>query len=134
MPVTSSAAPAASLSVRPDLELIQGAWRAVEGRRGARMLIAGSHFTFEFVGGDVYMGTFRLNADADPRHMDMRIDMGPAAHKGRVAHCIYHVDGDTLRWCPAVPGAGYRLTRFPSVDDDHYYCLIFHRDRPHGAR
>ena len=47
---------------------------------------------------------------------------GPAAHKGLTAFCIYHVDGDVLRWCPSVPGAGYRLTQYPNVFDDRFRC------------
>jgi uncharacterized protein (TIGR03067 family) len=122
------AADAARSHTRTDLDLLQGAWRAVAGRRGARLLVDGTRFTFEFTDGDLYIGIIRLNSDAAPKHMDMKVKEGPAAHRGRVALCIYDVDGEVLRWCPTAPGAGYRLTRFPSVDDDRYFSLVFRRD------
>ena len=125
---TPPASPAASLATGTHLEHLQGVWKAIAGRRAARFRITEMRFTFEFVGGEVYEGTFRLDTNACPARMDMRIEEGPGAHKGQLAMCIYHVDGDVLRWCPTVPGAGYRLTRFPSVDDDHYYSLVFRRD------
>jgi uncharacterized protein (TIGR03067 family) len=115
---------------RTDLDHLQGAWRSVAGRRGAKLVIAGTRFTFEFVDGELYLGIVRLNQDAAPKHMDMKVKEGPAAARGRVALCIYEVDGDVLRWCPTAPGAGFRLARFPSVDDDRYFSLVFHRDRP----
>jgi uncharacterized protein (TIGR03067 family) len=125
---TPPASPAASPASGTDLERLQGAWKAIAGRRAARLRIIEMRFTFEFIGGEVYEGTIRLDASASPARMDMRIEEGPAAQKGQLAMCIYHVDGDVLRWCPTQPGAGYRLTRFPSVDDDHYYSLVFRRD------
>ena len=127
MPAVAPAA-ATSAAIRADLELLQGSWATIAGPKEARLLIAGHRYAFEFVGGEVYEGTIRLDANACPARMDMRIEEGPGAHKGQLAMCIYHVDGDVLRWCPTVPGAGYRLTRFPSVDDDHYYSLVFRRD------
>ena len=122
------AATAAGPETRTDLELLQGAWSAVAGRRGARLQIAGTRFTFEFVEGETYAGSIRLDAATAPKHMDMKVKSGPIAARGRVAMCIYHVEGDVLRWCPTAPGCGFRLTRFPSVDDDRYYCLLFRRD------
>src|SRR5262245_17486510 len=101
---------------RADLEQLQGAWAAIAGRRPARLLVAGSRFTFEFLDGELYMGTFTLAPDAAPRRMDMRIEEGPDGHKGQIAFCIYHVESDILRWCPTRPGGDVRLTAFPSVD------------------
>ena len=130
MLTTSSAAPVAGPDGRADLDHLQGAWKAVAGRRGAKFVIAGTRFTFEFLEGDTYTGTLRLDPAAAPRQMDMWIEEGPAVHKGQLALCIYDLNEDVLRWCPTVPGAGYRLSRFPSVHDDHYFSLVFHRDNP----
>lgn len=133
MSTTATAQMPAGVSFRMDLEHLQGPWRTVAGRRGARFLIAENRFTFEFIDGEVYLGTFHLDPAAAPKQMDMRIEEGPLATRGQLAHCIYHVDEQVLRWCSTVPGAGYRLTRFPSVDDDHYYSLVFRRDRPNRS-
>ncbi|HJZ60196.1 MAG TPA: hypothetical protein VKE74_34960, partial [Gemmataceae bacterium] len=111
-------APAAAVpKTRFDLEQLQGAWTSVAGPCEARLLVAGSRFTFEFVGGDIYMGILELAPGPGPQHMDMRIEEGPPGDRGQVALCIYQVEGGVLRWCPFKPGSGRRLAAFPSVDD-----------------
>ena len=106
---------------------------SVAGRRSAKLLIAGSRFTFEFIEGKIYMGTIFLDTEADPKQMDMLIEEGPAADKGLISLCIYQMESDVLRWCPTKPGADRRLRNFPSVDDDRYLSLIFKHVRPnHG--
>jgi hypothetical protein len=127
MPVVAPA-PTPSAS-RADLDQLQGVWTSVAGPCEARFLIAGKRYAFEFVGGDVYIGTFEIA----PGQMDMNIDEGPVEHQGQVAPCIYHVDGGVLRWCPGRIGSGRRLTAFPSVDDEKYLSLVFRR-APRKAR
>jgi uncharacterized protein (TIGR03067 family) len=116
-------APVAGTSSRSDLEQIQGVWVSVAGPREARLLIAGHRFTVEFVGGDIYMGTFELH----PGQMDMHIEEGPAEHAGRFSMCIYQLEGGVLRWCPGRPGSEKRPTAFPDVDDPRYLSLVFRR-------
>ena len=126
MPAVAKAAPAA---IRADLEQLQGVWTSVAGPKDARFLIAGNRFAFEFVGGDLYMGTFELAPDG---LMDMKVEEGPADHKGHIAPCLYHLDGGVLRWCPGRVGSGRRPSAFPSIDDDRYLCLVFRRARRQG--
>ena len=114
--------------VRADLEKLQGVWVTVSGRRHTELIVAGRRFTFRFVGGAVYMGTFELNPDEQPRTIDMRIEEGPAKHRGRTARCIYEFDGDLLRWCPTEPGSADRLIAFPPVADGRYLCTLFRRE------
>jgi uncharacterized protein (TIGR03067 family) len=120
--------------VRSDLDQLQGSWISVAGPREARLLIAGTRYAFEFLGGDIYMGTFDLFPKADPPQMDMRIEEGPDEHKGLLALCIYHVEGDVLRWCPGRPGSTRRPAGVPSVDDDRYNSLVFRHVRRHRGR
>ena len=103
MPALAKAAPAATKS---DLEALQGVWTSVAG--------------------PLYMGSFEL---APGGQMDMKVEEGPADHKGQVAPCIYQVDAGVLKWCPGRIGSGRRLSAFPSVDDERYLCLIFRRAR-----
>jgi len=117
-------------STRSDLELIQGVWMSVAGPREARLLIAGNRFTIEFIGGDLYMGSFRLL----PGQMDMQIEEGPREHAGRNALCIYQLDGGVLRWCPGRPGTTRRPESFPDVDDPRYLSLVFRRVRRTNRR
>jgi uncharacterized protein (TIGR03067 family) len=126
MPVSTAVA----VQPRVELEPLQGIWTTVAGPRQAKLLVAGNRFTFEFLDGDVYMGTFELDGAAEPRRMDMRIEEGPDKHRGQVALCIYHVDGGVLRWCPARIGADQRLSCFPCVDDERYLSLVFKQLRP----
>lgn len=129
MSAMSSVLPALELKAQGDLEQLQGAWTSVAGLRPAKLLIAGNRFTFEFQDGDIYMGAFFLDAEFEPRQMDMLIEEGPAAHKGHMALCIYHVESHVLRWCPTKPGTDRRLRNFPSLDDDRYNSMIFKQVR-----
>lgn len=124
----SALATAAGPATRTDLELLQGVWVSVAGPREARLLVAGNRYTFEFVGGDLYMGVIEL-ADGE---MVMRIEEGPADYRGQATHCLYHVEGDVLRWCPGRPGSGRRPSTFPSVDDPRYLSIVFRHARRRG--
>lgn len=112
-----------------DLDLIQGSWVTVAGHRDSRLLIAGRRFAFEFVGGEVFFGTFSLDVSASPRRMDMLLEEAPDEDRGKLAHCIYQIDGDVLRWCPTKPGSLKRLAAFPSVDDHKYFSMVFRQVR-----
>jgi uncharacterized protein (TIGR03067 family) len=116
--------------VRPlgtDLEVLQGAWAFVEGRREAEFLFSGSHFTVCFSDGTIYMGSFELDLASRPRVMKMQIEEGPARHRSLAALCIYEIIGDTLRWCTAGPGQLERPAAFPPADDPRFLCLLFRR-------
>jgi uncharacterized protein (TIGR03067 family) len=116
------------LSVRSELEILQGAWFSSAGRREAEFLIAGDHFTIRFADGDIYMGTLDVDGTAQPAKMTMLIVEGPGKHRGKTAVCLYEQDGETLRWCASEPGRGDRLTAFPAEDDSRYLSLLFRRE------
>jgi hypothetical protein len=118
-------APAADPQVHSALEQLQGSWTTVAGPRQARLLIAGRRFTFEFVSGDIYMGTF----DLAHGQMNMHVEEGPADHVGHVSLCIYQIEGGILRWCPGRPGSNRRPSEFPDVADGRYLSLVFGRVR-----
>ena len=118
-------APAAAPGLRSELELLQGSWETVAGPKAARLLVAGRRFAFEFVGGDIYMGTLDLAAGSTGA-MDMHVEEGPAEHRG-TSKCLYQLDGGVLRWCPGRPGTGKRPAAFPDVDDARYLSLVFRR-------
>lgn len=124
-------APAATPpTARTELDDLQGVWTSVAGPREARLVVAGRRFCFEFVGGDVYMGTLDL-ADGQ---MTMHIEEGPAEYRGQQTQCLYRAEGDVLRWCPGRPGSDRRPAAFPSVDDPRYLSLVFRHARRRGAR
>ncbi len=129
---TALSAPAARTQQHADLDLLQGAWKTIAGRREARLLIVGSRFAFEYCDGDghIYMGSLTIDAHAVPKRMDLLIEEGLDHHKGQLALCIYQLESDIMRWCPSKPGSMVRLTGFPSVDDDKYLSLVFKHARP----
>ena len=86
----------AESALHTDLERLQGTWVSEAGRREAELMVAGRLFTFRYKGGEVYMGAFWLDPTQAPRAMDMRIDEGPGKHRGKVASCVYEIDGERL--------------------------------------
>ena len=116
-------------AARRDRDRMQGVWQYVSGRREAQLLISGEHFTMRFRNGDIYVGTYSLDALAHPREMDLHIQEGPEAFRGKTALAIYEFDGDHLIWCPAEPGRDERLRAFPGADDLGHLCIIFRRDK-----
>src|SRR5262249_13985918 len=116
-------------AARRDRDRMQGVWKFVSGNREAKLLISGEHFTMHFRNGDVYVGTFTLDAAAHPRAMDMTITGGPEAHKGKRPRAFYEFDGAHLIWCPAEPGREDRLRAFPGHDDVGALCIIFKREK-----
>src|SRR5262245_18414020 len=105
---------------RSDLDVLQGSWVTVAGTREAKLLVAGNRCAVEFGDGAGHNATFTLDPTDDPHRMDMRIEEGPAHHRGRTAYCIYQIDGGMLRWCPSRVGSENRLIRFPDVDDARF--------------
>jgi len=116
----------ATLRQRSILDQLQGAWYAVAGRRHCRLLVAGTRYSFEIEEGNIYIGTFFLDDEA-PRQMDMLIEEGPDDVRGLISLCLFHVDGDVLRWCPTRAGTDIRLRSFPSVEDERYLSLVMKR-------
>ena len=119
----------AETALHTDLQRLQGTWVSEAGRREAELLVAGRLFTFRYKGGEVYMGAFWLDPSQAPHVMDMRIDEGPGKHRGKVALCVYELDGDRLCWCPTEPGTTQRLAELPTPDDPRYFSLVFRRAR-----
>lgn len=130
MPTALATQELSTSSARSDLEMLQGVWTSIAGRREVRLEISGDQFVFTFRDGDVYSGNLLLDERATPPHMDMRIEAGPAKYHGQLALCIYRIESDVLRWCPTRPGSGYRLASFPSLDDERYLSLVFKHERP----
>lgn len=119
--------------VKSDLDSIQGAWESVAGPRDCRLLISGQHYSFEILDGDVFIGTFDLELDESPRRMNMKVAAGPNGLQDQTARCIYHIEGDVLRWCGGKPGSKCELHSFPSVHNDCFLSLVFRRARSHRA-
>jgi len=114
-------------------KFLEGTWNGVAVTQQAELLIAGNHFTVRIDTGAIYMGVFELDASALPKRIDMRINEGPAPHKGKTALCIYELDEDVFRMCAARPGDTQRLTAFPTESAGNYFCMTFRREKPFGS-
>jgi uncharacterized protein (TIGR03067 family) len=129
LPSTMEPLPPSPVSSRNELEMLQGAWSFVSGRQHVDLLIAGNNFAAKYKNGPLYMGTFRIDPDQNPKTMDMLVQEGPEKHRWKTALCIYEVNGNTLRWCPSEPGRRDRLEDFPPEDHLAYYCTLLRRER-----
>jgi uncharacterized protein (TIGR03067 family) len=115
-------------AARKDRERLQGVWNFMSGRREAELLVANDHFTMRFRNGDIYVGRFTLDPINKPRAMDLFIEEGPEAFRGKVSRAIYEFDTDHLIWCPAAPGQD-RMRAFPPDEDHDHLCIIFRRQK-----
>jgi uncharacterized protein (TIGR03067 family) len=118
---------------RPDAEILQGAWESVAGERPAELLVAGNRFAVRFRDGPVYMGDFALEPDVEPKTIVMRIEEGPAHHRGKCARCLYDLDGHTLRWWLPEPGMSEQPTTLPGAGDPRYLYMTLHHVGPAEA-
>jgi len=96
-----------------DMDLLQGVWIAESYERGGKpvsphllkktqIVVEGD--TLELIESrkDGELGTFKIDGNQTPKHIDMRIALGPDA--GKTVRGIYRLDGDFLRICWAAPG------------------------------
>jgi hypothetical protein len=111
----------------PELEQLQG---LCVDRRPAGFQIGGRRFNVRFRDGELDTGWLDVVIDERPRTMLMSIIEGPAKHKGKIAMCIYELEGQKLRWCPAEPGADDPPPDFPAVEGKRFLCTIFQRESP----
>jgi uncharacterized protein (TIGR03067 family) len=99
--------------MRHDIDLLQGSWSitslAMDGQEMSADMYANSGIVvqenrFASIGmGAEYEGTLELDPSTDPRHLDMRFDVGP--EQGNVNLCIYEIVGDVWRLCVATKGS-----------------------------
>ncbi len=95
-----------------DFDLLQGVWAVsalemdgqampeCDGFR-ARIAIEGDRFTSTGMGA-IYAGTFKLDAAAKPRRIDMTFDVGPEA--GNINRGIYELKAGVWKLCLATRG------------------------------
>lgn len=72
--------------------------------------------------------TFRLDAAASPRAIDLTVQTGEA--KGKTLQGIYQLEGDTLTVCVSEPGKKDRPKEFRSAEGSSHTLLVFQRTRP----
>jgi uncharacterized protein (TIGR03067 family) len=92
---------------------LEGTWIAVKKDSAAqRLKFAGN--TFEAtIDGKTLKGTFKLNDEENPMHIDLKITKSTAEkYKGKTALGIYEFVGENIRWCSSQPGRKRRPGQF----------------------
>lgn len=74
------------------------------------------------IGGEVYKGTLKLNADKTPQQIDLTVTDGPK-YKGKTALGIVKIRDGVLTWCSSQPGAKRRPSRFAEKIGDARFLL-----------
>jgi uncharacterized protein (TIGR03067 family) len=111
--LTIAIAQAQSDAAKTDLAKLQGEWVMVSGSRDGQMLatnivansrrIAKGNEMTVTVGGQLLMqATFTIDPARKPKNIDYAINHGP--HMGQTELGIYEIDGDTIKFCFAIPG------------------------------
>lgn len=102
-----SKTPPTIVPMKTDLEKLQGTWHVatlvIEGQKlpdganaSSKIVVQGNDFTTISMG-SAYRGTFKVDADARPKTLDMHFTEGP--EKGNTALGIYELAGDTWKIC-----------------------------------
>jgi uncharacterized protein (TIGR03067 family) len=107
---------------------LQGAWTAKQGSKKVDLTFAKGKFTFAMEEKKV-SGDYAADRSKKPNQLDMTIKEGAAELEGKIALCIFELDGDTLKWCANKPGSTERPKSFPDKEGefgDTLY-LIFKR-------
>jgi uncharacterized protein (TIGR03067 family) len=117
-----------------DIDLLQGVWRiqsiSVGGEpmpfsllETATLQVNGDRFVSLGMGAE-YEGTIKIDASREPRHLDMKFDVGPEA--GNVNPCIYKIEGDRWKLCIATTGF-VRPTSFESKPGSGFVVEVLQR-------
>lgn len=104
---------------------LEGTWKAV-GKDAAVQQVKFTDNKFELkMGESVYKGTFKLNDNENPMHLDMTITETPVEkHKGKTALGIYEFAGENIRWCSSQPGRKRRPGQFAKTMGDVRLLLV----------
>ena len=122
----AQAGPTKEADSKVEMGRLQGEWSMVMGERGGQKLpdalvstgkrvAKGNNLTVTVEGQTFMKATFAVNPSTKPKSIDYTITEGP--DKGKKPLGIYELNGDTVRFCFAVPGNG-RPSKFSTSAED----------------
>jgi uncharacterized protein (TIGR03067 family) len=125
---------------RTDQEKLQGTWRvaAIEeqgqklpaekvAKLELTLTIQGDKYNEKVKGETVEEGTIKMQADKNPRQMDILIATGK--DKGKTQLAIYKLEGDTLTVAIAPADSKERPTRFTTEAGSSFGVQVFRREK-----
>jgi uncharacterized protein (TIGR03067 family) len=124
-------------AIKKEMMLLEGEWSMISGTadgmfmpkemvaRGKR--VAKDGVTTITIGGRVYFkAKFRIDPAKKPKAIDYIMTEGPT--KGKTHLGIYELDGDTVKFCFAVPGED-RPTEFTAKEKSQRTLSVWKRDK-----
>lgn len=115
---------------KKDLDAMQGKWqlaslerdgKSVDVPKDAIRTVKGDTYTINPRPGVTIEGTYKLNADAKPKQIDITPTTGD--NKGKTSLGIYEINGDTLKICWA-PSGKDRPTEFKSAEGSGVFLAV----------
>jgi uncharacterized protein (TIGR03067 family) len=114
-----TASPSICADAKSKKTALEGTWLAVKKDSAVkRFKFTGNRFEAT-IGGKTCKGTFKLNDDENPMHLDLKItESTEEKYKGKTALGIYEFVGENIRWCSSRPGRKRRPGQFASQMGD----------------
>jgi len=125
-------------AAKADLAKLQGEWVMVSGSRDGQMLATnvvansrriarGNEMTVTINGQMLMQATFTINPSKTPKAIDYDMKHGP--HMGQTELGIYEIDGDTIKFCFAIPDQP-RPTNFTTTMGDKLTASTWKKATP----
>jgi uncharacterized protein (TIGR03067 family) len=117
---------------KDDLKAIQGTWdlvrierdgKALKAQEDTRAITTGNKFVIKTGDKVIAAGTFKLDPSKKPKTLETTYTEGP--NKGKTLKGIYHLDGDTLKFCVATSPDGERPTEFKTKPDSGAFLAVY---------
>jgi len=129
----------AGKGAKSDKDKLQGTWQVVSGERMGKpipepekhkLVIEDDTLTIKRGDEVVFKGKVKLDPSKKPKTLDMELteDAG-GQKKGQVSQGIYLIEGDTLKWCNAAPGAEDRPKEYSTNDKKNHMLIVAKRDK-----
>jgi uncharacterized protein (TIGR03067 family) len=118
---------------------LEGVWKAVTATQDGKeqsdtrehtLTFTGDTFAIARNGETVIKGTFKVDAAKKPGTIDMLVKESKGdRHNDKSVLGIYELDGDSLKWCAAEPGATERPAEFKAEDGSKRLLVNLKREK-----
>lgn len=99
--------------VKKEMDALQGTWKGVSAQESGQaleetqaksleLIFKGDKYTFKIGGEEQETGTIKVDPNAKPKTIDLKIMTG--MDKGKLQQGLYELDKDTIKICLGQPG------------------------------